>query len=69
MMEIKKIWLTDTSIWIQTADGREGCEKFSDYVPLRDATVSERSDFMCSPFGIHWPHLNEDLSFEGFFAH
>lgn len=69
MMDIQKIWLTDSAIWIQTADGRKACERFEDYTPLRNASASERSDYSCSPYGIHWEHLDEDLSYEGFFAH
>ena len=69
MIDVKKIWLTDTAIWIQTADGRQASEKFADYTTLRNASKHEREDFSRSPFGIHWPHLDEDLSYEGFFAH
>ena len=69
MINIQKIWLTDTAIWIQTADGKTACERFADYAPLRDATADERADYSCSPYGIHWSHLDEDLSYEGFFAH
>lgn len=28
---VEKVWLTDTEVWIRTTDGREACEKFSDY--------------------------------------
>ncbi|MBR4547898.1 MAG: DUF2442 domain-containing protein [Paludibacteraceae bacterium] len=69
MMEIQKIWLTDSAIWIQTVDGRKACEHFADYAPLRNASQAERADYSCSPYGIHWHHLDEDLSYEGFFAH
>ena len=69
MIDVKKIWLTDTAIWIQTADGRQASENFADYAPLRNASKHEREEFSCSPFGIHWLHLDEDLSYEGFFAH
>lgn len=69
MIDVQKIWLTDSAIWIQTADGRKACERFADYAPLRNASVSERADYSCSPYGIHWAQLDEDLSYEGFFAH
>ncbi|HWV29876.1 MAG TPA: DUF2442 domain-containing protein [Dyadobacter sp.] len=29
----------------------------------------ERERFELSPFGIHWPELDDDLSFEGFFTY
>lgn len=68
-MDIRKIWLTDSAIWIQTADGRKACERFADYTPLRNASKTELANYSCSPFGIHWEHLDEDLSYEGFFDH
>lgn len=66
-IKIEKIWLTDTAIWISTTDGREACEKFSDYPRLKWATQEQRADFTTSHDGIHWMELDEDLSFEGFF--
>ena len=69
MIDVRKIWLTDTAIWIQTADGKKACEKLADYASLRNASTAERSDYSCSPYGLHWPQLDEDLSYEGFFAH
>lgn len=32
---------------------------------LACASESELNDLELSPFGIHWPRLDEDLSFEG----
>ena len=69
MLDIKKIWLTDSAIWLETADGRKACERFADYMSLRNATAAERANFTRSPFGLHWPTLDEDLSYEGFFQH
>lgn len=65
--KIEKIWLTDTAIWIRTADGREASEKFADYQRLKWATPEQRADYTIGRDGIHWPGLDEDLSFEGFF--
>ena len=64
---VEKVWLTDTEVWIRTADGKEACEKFSDFPRLRFATPEQRSDFTLSNDGIHWEGIAEDLSFEGFF--
>ena len=66
-MKIEKIWLTDSAIWIRTDEGKEACEKFSDYPRLRYATQEQRAQFEADDFGIHWEELDEDLSFEGFF--
>ena len=68
MIDVKKIWLTDNAVWIETADGRQACEQFDNYASLRNASVEERQAYTRSPFGLHWPMLDEDLSFEGFFA-
>jgi len=67
MITVEKIWITDTAVWIRTADGREACEKFSNYPRLMAATPSQRANFESNTFGIHWSDIDEDLSFEGFF--
>mgnify|MGYP003503542481 FL=1 len=67
MITVEKIWLTDNAVWIKTTDGLEGCERFSDYPRLKYATQAQRENFESDAFGIHWPEIDEDLSFEGFF--
>ena len=64
---VEKVWLTDTEVWIRTTDGKEACEKFSDFQRLKWATPAQRANFTTSHDGIHWRELDEDLSFEGFF--
>lgn len=65
---IERIWLTDDAVWIRSTDGREACEFFADYPRLNNATLSQRENYIADAFGITWPELDEDLSFEGFFA-
>lgn len=67
MTKVVKIWLTDSAIWIQTADGRTASEMFADYPRLKYATQEQRGNYTTDDFGIHWEELDEDLSFEGFF--
>ena len=67
-MNVTKIWITDTAIWIKTDEGKEACELFSDYPRLRNASQEQRLDYVADDFGIHWEALDEDLSFEGFFG-
>lgn len=67
MIAIEKIWITDSAVWIKTADGREACEKFSDYPRLRYATQQQREKYTADAFGIRWEEIDEDLSYEGFF--
>ena len=67
MIAVKKIWITDSAVWIKTADGREACEKFSDYPRLRYATQQQREKYTADAFGIRWEEIDEDLSYERFF--
>jgi hypothetical protein len=67
MIAVKKIWITDSAVWIKTADGREACEKFSDYPRLRYATQQQREKYTADAFGIRWEEIDEDLCYEGFF--
>ena len=67
MIKIEKIWLTADAMWIRTEDGAEASEKFSDYPRLRFATPEQLANYEADSFGIHWPAIDEDLSFEGFF--
>ena len=69
MIDVSKIWLTDSAVWIETAEGTMAAEQFADYPKLRDATPSEREDYTRSPYGLHWEKLDEDLCFEGFLKH
>ena len=64
---IEKIWLTANAVWIRTTDGQEACEYFDEYPRLKYATPEERAQYEVDAFGISWPSLDEDLSFEGFF--
>jgi len=65
--DVKKIWVDDESIHILTKDGREAAESFGNYPRLRYATKAQRKKYEINVFGIHWPELDEDLSFAGFF--
>jgi len=64
--EIKNVWLTDDAIHIQTVEGTEAKELFSDFPRLRFATPEQRREYSLEYFGIRWDSLDEDLSYEGF---
>lgn len=66
-MQIEKIWVTDTAVWIRTKDGREAAETFDQYPRLKNATQAQRENYEVDAFGIHWPEIDEDLCFDGFF--
>lgn len=65
--DIAKVWLTKDAIWIELHNGQQGVERFTDYPRLLNADESQRANYSLSHFGIHWPKLDEDLSFDGFF--
>lgn len=65
--KIPEIWLTESEVWIRTAEGKEACEKFEDYPRLKWATPKQRANYDADAFGIHWEELDEDLCYEGFF--
>ena len=65
--QVAKVWLDDYAVWIELTDGRKAKENFSDYSGFASSTPSQRENYLISFFGLHWPDLDEDLSFEGFF--
>ena len=67
MIEVEKIWLADDAVWIRTKDGREACEYYAEYPRLKYASSEQRANYKSDDFGISWPDIDEDLSFEGFF--
>lgn len=67
MIKVNKIWITDDEICIRCEDGRTASERFTDYPRLKNALPEQISKYTTDVFGIHWPELDEDLSFEGFF--
>ncbi len=65
--DIDNVWLTDSAVWIRTVDGCEACEEFVLLPRLRLASREQRENYELNHFGIRWPELDEDLSYEGFF--
>jgi len=65
--EIKNVWITDDAIYIETFDGRQRKEFFSEFPRLRFATQEQRKEYTLGHFGIRWETLDEDLSYDGFF--
>ncbi len=64
---IDKVWTDDQRVYARTKDGLIESYPFSRWPRLRDATKQQREDFHLSYGGIHWPQIDEDLSFEGMF--
>lgn len=68
MINVTKIWLTEDAVWIRTSEGSEACEYFDNYPRLKYATREQRANYIADKYGINWPDVDEDLSFEGFFC-
>jgi hypothetical protein len=66
-MRISKVWIDDHSVYATTTDGLTASYDFSHWPRLRDASPEQRAQFELSYSGIHWPAIDEDLSFEGMF--
>lgn len=66
-ISVEKVWFEADRIYILTTDGNKGSHPLAWFPRLQNASEKERLQFELSPFGIHWPLLDEDLSFEGFF--
>ncbi|MCC8018494.1 MAG: DUF2442 domain-containing protein [Rikenellaceae bacterium] len=64
----KRIWFDDRYIHLEMTDGRVGKLALMDFPRLNYATSQQRENYELSPFGIHWPEIDEDLSYEGFFV-
>ena len=65
---IQKVWVDDKCVYARTSNGLVANYPFSMWKRFEGSTPSQRQDFYLSYSGIHWPQLDEDLSFEGMFA-
>ena len=56
---------TQTDLVVELADGAQLVTPLWWYPALLAASPEQRSSLELSPYGIHWPALDEDLSIEG----
>ncbi|MCF6369102.1 DUF2442 domain-containing protein [Rhizobium halophilum] len=56
---------TAEALVVELADGAMLSTPLWWYPPLLAATPEQREKIELSPFGVHWPDLDEDLSVEG----
>lgn len=63
---ITKIWFEDERLYGLSADGRTLWQSLLYYPRLRFAQKEQREDYSFNAFGIHWDHLDEDISYESF---
>lgn len=67
-MKAKEIKFDNFYIRLYTDDGRVGVLPLKSYPRLYNATHTQRENYTLGSFGVHWPDLDEDLSYEGFFT-
>lgn len=65
---IAQVWVDDMHVYARTEDGLQANYPFTMWKRLNNATTEQRQQFYLSYTGIHWPTIDEDLSFEGMFA-
>lgn len=66
-MRIDRVWIDDHAVYASTINGLIASYEFSRWPRLLNASPEQRSRFELSYSGIHWPDIDEDLSFEGMF--
>lgn len=64
---IDKVWVDAERVYAKTKDGAEASYLISRWPLLAVGTPEQLQDFYLTYSGIHWPQLDEDLSFEGMF--
>jgi hypothetical protein len=65
LLEPTSAHCTQTSLIVTLADGATLSTPLWWYPPLLAATPEQRNRIELSPYGVHWPDLDEDLSIEG----
>ncbi|MDR1780832.1 MAG: DUF2442 domain-containing protein [Tannerella sp.] len=65
-LNIAKLWFDDGKIYISTADGKQYSQSLLWYHRLLNATTEQRNNYRFSYSGIHFPDIDEDISFDSF---
>lgn len=65
-MKIRKIWFDERCLYGKDESGNIYRQSLLWYRALLDADEEQRMNYHIGFEGIHWPDLNEDVSFESF---
>ena len=57
--------VTETDLFVEFEDGRNLSVPVAWYPRLVHGSMKERQNFEIGAFGIHWPDLDEDISYRG----
>jgi hypothetical protein len=66
-IEIDTLWFENDRIFIRTKEGETLWQSLLWYRRLLYASESQRINYRASFSGIHWPEIDEDMSYESFF--
>lgn len=66
MIEIIKIWFDSDFIYGEDPKGKVHKQSLLWYPRLKSGSDEDRSKYIIGIDGIHWRHLDEDVSFESF---
>jgi hypothetical protein len=61
----KEVRCSGTELTVTLKDGRRITTPLWWYPRLLKATPEQRASYELSPFGVHWPEIDEDLSVAG----
>jgi len=64
-MKTYKISFDEHNLYLQAEKGKVFAHALSEFPLLEKATNAQRENYYLSSFGIHWPEIDEDLSFDG----
>lgn len=67
-INVVKAWIDDKNIYIQTKQGQVKSLAIASFKLLRNASPALLQKFEVGKYGIRWPELDEDLSFDGFYS-
>ena len=63
--KVKRAYFSSPTMFVELEDGSELRFPVSDNPRLSCGTPAQLNNVEISPFGLHWPDLDEDLSFDG----
>lgn len=67
-MKAQRLWFENSRVHIMMDDGRTSSLPMRLYPKLYKASTSQLESYRFTNFGIRWEEIDEDLSYEGFFA-
>lgn len=63
-MNSPQISISKQSVEVTMPDGRHGVMALSQWPRLRDASLKQLENYYTSDEGIHWPDIDEDITFD-----